>query len=209
MEVSDFQSVLVDRRSANRFVEHVDIPRNELEEIFALTKYTPTAYNLQHAHFVAVTDRGLIERIYEAAYKQYKIRTASAVIFVLGNTKAHLNAAELNEGLKTLGLLSEQEYKMVVDNTIQFYESRGEDFQREDAVRNASLSAMNLMLIAKDKGWDTCPMHSIEGQALEALIEVPEGFIPVMMITVGKSAPESMRPRGYRKPTGEYVTYID
>ncbi|GMK41218.1 putative NAD(P)H nitroreductase MhqN [Paenibacillus sp. CCS19] len=206
--MSEFQSVLIDRRSANRFVEHVDIARHELEEIFALTKYTPTAYNLQHAHYVAVTDRRLIERIYEAAHKQYKIRTASAVIFVLGNTKAHLNAPEINEGLKTLGLLSEQEYQTVVDNTIQFYESRGEDFQREDAVRNASLSAMNLMLIAKDKGWDTCPMHSIEEQALKELIEVPEGFIPVMMITIGHASPESMRPRGYRKPTGEYVTYI-
>ncbi|EFM12863.1 nitroreductase [Paenibacillus curdlanolyticus YK9] len=206
--MSEFVSIVKDRRSANRFVEGVKIPRDQLDEILNLTKYAPSAYNLQHTHYYVVTDRELIEKIYEAAYKQYKVKTASAVIFVFGDTKAHLQAASLNEGMKTLGIISEEEYDRTVNNTIQFYESRGEAFQREDALRNAGLSAMQFMLIAKEKGWDTCPMHSIDESILRGLLDVPEQFVPVMMITIGKSATESFRPRGYRKPVNEFVRYF-
>ncbi|WP_127531441.1 nitroreductase family protein [Paenibacillus kobensis] len=206
--MSEFVSILKERRSANRFVEGVKISRDQLDEILNLTKYAPSAYNLQHTHYYVVTDRDLIEKIYEAAYKQYKVKTASAVIFVFGDTKAHLHAASLNEGMKALGILSQEEYDRTVNNTIQFYESRGEAFQREDALRNAGLSAMQFMLIAKEKGWDTCPMHSIDEEVLANLLDVPEQLVPVMMITIGKSATESFRPRGYRKPVNEFVRYF-
>ena len=205
--MNDFESIIKDRRSANRFVENVELPHSDLDEIFRLTKFSPSAYNLQHAHYLVVDNRDLINHIYEIAHRQYKIKTASAVVFVMGDTKAHLQAASLNEGMKSLGVFSEQEYDTVVNQTIQYYESKGESFQREDAIRNASLSAMQFMLIAKDKGWDTCPMHSIDESALRGLLSVPEHLVPVMMITMGKAAPESFRPRGYRKPVDEFVRY--
>lgn len=209
--MSEFESVVKERRSANRFVEGIDIPRKELEEMLSLAKYAPSAYNLQHAQYLVVTDRTRIDKIYEAAFKQYKIKTASAVVFVLGDTKAHLQAANLYEGMKTLGIFNEQEYEKAVNDTQQFYEGRGEDFQREDAISNASLSAMQFMLIAKDKGWDTCPMHSVELSVIRELIDpdISDHVVPVMMITMGKSAKESFRPRGYRKPVDEFVRFYE
>ncbi|GIO37378.1 putative NAD(P)H nitroreductase MhqN [Paenibacillus antibioticophila] len=207
--MSDFQSIIKDRRSANRFVEGIEIPQSDLEEIFTLSKFAPSSYNLQHTHYLVVTDRAKIEEIYERTHQQYKIKTASAIIYVLGDVKAHLKAADLNEGLKNLGVLSEQEYNAVVEQTIQFYESKGDTFQREDAIRNASIAAMQLMLIAKDLGWDTCPMHSTEDAVFKEMFDVSDNLIPVMMIALGKSAPESFRPRGYRKPVNEFVKYYN
>lgn len=40
--MSEFESIVKERRSANRFVEGVDLPRRELEEILSLTKYAPS-----------------------------------------------------------------------------------------------------------------------------------------------------------------------
>lgn len=205
--MSDFQSIVKDRRSANRFVEGIEIPQSDLDEIFNLSKFAPSAYNLQHTHYLVVTDRAKIEEIYERTYRQYKIKTASAIVYVLGDLKAHLKAADLNEGLKSLGVLSEQEYNAIVKQTNDFYESKGDEFQREDAIRNASLAAMQMMLIAKDLGWDTCPMHSTEESVLKEMFDVPDNLISVMMITMGKSAPDSFRPRGYRKPVNEFVKF--
>lgn len=205
--MSDFQSIVKDRRSANRFVEGIEIPQSDLDEIFNLSKFAPSAYNLQHTHYLVVTDRAKIEEIYERTYRQYKIKTASAIVYVLGDLKAHLKAADLNEGLKSLGVLSEQEYNDIVKQTNDFYESKGDEFQREDAIRNASLAAMQMMLIAKDLGWDTCPMHSTEESVLKEMFDVPDNLISVMMITMGKSAPDSFRPRGYRKPVNEFVKF--
>ncbi len=39
----------------------------------------------------------------------------------------------------------------MVQDTVSFYENRGEPFKRDEAIRNASLSAMMFMLSAKEK----------------------------------------------------------
>lgn len=203
----DLTAIVKSRRSANKFIPGVEIQDKELEEIFNLTKFAPSAFNLQHTHYVVVKDPALKEQVYEAAAKQYKVRTASAVILVLGKRDAHKDAGTMNEGLLNLGVLSKQEYDRLVSDTIGFYESRGEAFMREEAIRSASLSAMQMMLIAKDRGWDTCPMIGFDPEGMRLLLNVPDNYDPVMLIAIGKEDTSSFRPRGYRKPVGEFVSY--
>ena len=50
-----------------------------------------------------------------------------------------------------LGIINAQQYEEMVRETVSFYEQRGADFQKEEAIRNASLSAMLFMLAAKIK----------------------------------------------------------
>jgi putative NAD(P)H nitroreductase len=57
---------------------------------------------------------------------------------------------------------------------------------------------MMFMLIAKDKGWDTCPMIGFN---------IPENLEPVILITMGKEDTSKRRLRGFRKPLGEFVTF--
>lgn len=203
----DLTTLIKSRRSANKFIPGVEIQDKELEEIFNLAKFAPSAFNLQHTHYVVVKDPELKEQVYEAAAKQYKVRTASAVILVLGKVDAHKDAGVMNEGLLNLGVLSKQEYDHLVSDTIRFYESRGEAFMREEAIRSASLSAMQMMLIAKDRGWDTCPMIGFDPDAMRRLLSFPDNYIPVMLIAIGKEDNSSFRPRGYRKPVGEFVSF--
>lgn len=207
MSEHDFENIVKSRRSANKFVEGVQIPDKDLEEIFNLTKFAPSAFNLQHAHYVVVKDPDLKEKVYEAASKQYKIHTASAVILVLGRLDAHLDAPRINEGLRELGFFSQQEYDMIVQATIDFYETRGDSFKHEEAIRNASLSAMQMMLVAKDKGWDTCPMITFDQDEIRELLQVPDNYVPAMLIAIGKEDTSSFRPRGYRKPVAEFVSF--
>ena len=61
-----------------------------------------------------------------------------------------------------LGILNQQQYDQEVQDVISLYESRGEEFQRDEAIRNASLSSMLFMLAAKNAGWATCPMIGFE-----------------------------------------------
>ncbi|MBH5320434.1 nitroreductase family protein [Paenibacillus sp. GSMTC-2017] len=204
--MSDFTTVLKERRSATKFQLGVELADAELDAIFQLVKFTPSAFNLQHAHYVVVKDEVVKEKVYEAAYKQYKIKTASAVILVLGNMDAYQEVATINEGLLNLGVLSKQEYDQTVDSVTSFYETRGETFKREEAIRNASLSAMSFMLAAKDRGWDTCPMIGFDPKAMSEVLNVPDRYVPAMLITIGKEDISAQRPRGYRKPVGEFVS---
>lgn len=205
--MSDFITLLKGRRSASKFISGVEILDKELEEMFNLTKFAPSAFNLQHAHYIVVKDPVMKNKIYELTYKQYKVQTASAVILVLGNKDAYKDAGPINEGLLSLGVISKQEYDQEVESVRSFYETRGDAFKRDEAIRNASLSAMAFILIAKEKGWDTCPMIGFDSEGISEELHIPESYVPAMMITIGKEDLSSQRPRGYRKPVGQFLSY--
>ncbi|UNK17175.1 nitroreductase family protein [Paenibacillus sp. N3/727] len=190
-----------------KFIPDVKISRQELEEMFNLVKYAPSAFNLQHAHYAVVTDPVLKEQVYEATYRQYKVLTSSAAIVVLGDLEAYHDIGPMNEGMLNLGIIDKFEFDKNVREVHELYESRGENFKRDEAIRNASLSAMQFMLIAKERGWDTCPMIGFDPEAIWQTLQIPERYVPVMLITLGKEDTSKQRPRGYRKPNGEFVTY--
>ncbi|WP_445486966.1 nitroreductase family protein [Niallia sp. 03133] len=204
----NFETIIKNRRSANNFVENVSISKQELNEIFEEVKLAPSAFNLQHTHYLAVQDHALKEKVREAAFGQYKVQSSSAVIIVLGDKRAYQNVGKIYEGLHMLGVLNDIQYEAIVQEIIQLHENRGIVFQRDEAIRNASLSAMLFMLAAKNKGWDTCPMIGFDQEKMRELLSIDDNLEPVLMITIGKEKVESRKPRGYRKPIGEFVTYL-
>lgn len=126
----------------------------------------------------------------------------------MGDLDAYKQAGEINEGLLNLGVLTRQEYDMTVESVVSFYEGRGEEFKREEAIRNASLSAMLFMMIAKDKGWDTCPMIGFDTQEMRRVLNLPDRYVPALLISIGKEDVPPQRPRGYRKPSVRGIRYV-
>lgn len=204
----DFSQLVSERRSANNFLPGYPIPKEELNEIFKLVALGPSAFNLQHVHYVVVTDPEVKEKLYHAANKQHKVLSSSAVVIVLGDKNAYQHASKIYEGLMMLGIVNKQEYDHMVHDTVSMYETRGEEFHKEEAIRNASISAMLFMLAAKDKDWDNCPMIGFDPNAVKDILDIDSNYEVAMMITLGKEKVESRRPRGYRKPVNEFVSYI-
>jgi len=148
-----------------------------------------------------------MEKVYDASFKQYKIKTASATIIVTGDKNAYLSADKIYEGSMMLGMIDKTDYEIMLNTINSLYEGWGEEFKHEEAIRNASLSAMLFMLLAKDKGWDTCPMIYFEKEKIGKLLNIPENEVPVLMITMGKMDKSSNKIRGYRKPAAEFVKF--
>ncbi|MCP9300438.1 nitroreductase family protein [Bacillus halotolerans] len=205
--MAEFSQLVKERRSASNFLSDHPITKEELNEMFEWVALAPSAFNLQHTKYVTVLDPDVKEKLKQAANGQYKVFSSSAVLLVLGDKQAYQQAADIYEGLKVLGVLNKQEYDHMVQDTVSFYESKGEQFKRDEAIRNASLSAMMFMLSAKEKGWDTCPMIGFDAEAVKRILNIDDQFEVVMMITIGKEKIESRRPRGYRKPVNEFVEY--
>lgn len=206
--MTEFKELIEARRSASNFLKDNPISKKDLNEIFEMVKLAPSAFNLQHSKYIVVTNSEVKEQIRTAANGQYKVHSASAVIIVLGDKLAYQNTAAINEGLLMLGIVNKQEYDFMVEDTVSLYETRGESFQRDEAIRNASLSAMMFMLIAKEKGWDTCPMIGFDPEKVKEILNISDQYEPALMITLGKEKIESRKPRGYRKPVSEFVSFI-
>lgn len=205
--MSELKKIIEERRSANNFIEGVEIPDKDFTEIFELLKLAPSCFNIQHSHYLVVTDKDKKEQLRKAAFNQYKVHTASAAILVLGDKTANENAENIYSGMLNLGILSKLDYDNILRDIDNLYEGRGEDFKRSEAIRNASLSAMMFMLIAKDKGWDTCPMIGFNQEEVRKLFNIPENYEIALLITMGKEDSSKTRMRGYRKPVGEFVKF--
>ena len=142
--------------------------------------------------------------------RQYKIHSASAVVIVMGNKNSiEVEEAEKIYGpMKMLKMMDELEYDMNM-NMIKGYSDRLKSNLHEldkELVLNAGIHAMMFMFSAKHYGFDTCPMHVYNVDQLRKEFNIPEHLEPVMMITIGKSV-DKVRPRGYRKPVGEFVQF--
>lgn len=139
--MAEFSQLVKERRSASNFLSDHPITKEELNEMFEWVALAPSAFNLQHTKYVTVLDPGVKEKLKQAANGQYKVFSSSAVLLVLGDKQAY----------QVLGVLNKQEYDHMVQDTVSFYENKGEQFKRDEAIRNASLSAMMFMLSAKER----------------------------------------------------------
>ena len=203
----EFSKLIDKRRSANNFIKGVKMTEEDIRPILEDVKLAPSAFNLQHASYIVVLDEDMKEKVREAAFGQYKVHSASGVILVLGDKKAYKDTAELSQGMVVLGIITASELEEIVAENTKFYEERGETFMKDEAIRNASLSAMLFMLAAKNRGWDTCPMIGFDHQKMRELFHVPETHEIALMITIGKEKESSRRLRGYRKPVEEFAIY--
>jgi putative NAD(P)H nitroreductase len=207
--MSEFLNVVRERRSPNKFLEGVKIPREDFNEIMRDLPLAPSSFNLQHAHYYIVEDKDIKDLIFDASYEQYKIKTASAVIIITGDKDAYKSAEKIYEGSKMLGMIDSTEYDFLL-NMIDDFHNRwaGLDFLHEEAIRNASLSAMQFMLLAKNKGWDTCPMIYFDKAKMKRILNIPENEEPTLMITMGKMDDSSYKVRGYRKAVSEFTKFF-
>lgn len=206
--MGDFLTVVRERRSANKYLKGISVPREDFEKIFEDLSQAPSCFNLQHAHYYVGETEKTIEQLYEASYKQYKVITSSATIIVAGDKNAYLHAEQIYEASKFLKIIDDKEYDTMITSINQLYENGGESFQHDEAIRNASISAMLFMLLAKNQEWDTCPMIYFDQDKVREIFSIPENEVPVLMITMGKMDNSSVRVRGYRKPMDEYVRYL-
>jgi nitroreductase len=87
----------------------------------------------------------------------------------------------------------------------QYYEGKPE-VQRDEAMRSCGMAAMNLMLMAKSMGYDTCPMDGFDFDKVGELLNLPKDHTPAMFVCIGKGIKEAM-PRGGQLPLDQVVIH--
>ena len=206
----DFEQLVNTRHSTVNFEKDFIMTESDFEKIFSLTKTAPSAYNLQFTDYLVVLDEDKKERVRALNFDQYKIHTASAAVIVMGNKNSLKleNAEKIYSPMKMLNMMDDLTYDLTMDsirNYIKSFEGHEQKLY-EELYRNAGLHAMLFMLSAKHYGFDTCPMHIHHVDELRQEFNIPAHLEPIMLITIGKSV-DKTRPRGYRRPVGEFVQF--
>jgi len=182
---------LLDAIRARRSIKHYDsnhrLSESELKHLLSQAVLAPSSFNMQNWHFVVVTDREVQEQLCKAGWNQAQLRDASATIVLAGNLTGWQNTD------RYLRKAPEEIQQLFGGMVPSFYEGN-ETMQRDEALRSVGLVGMNLMLVAKDMGYDSCPMIGYDAAKVAEIVGLPEDVPPLMIITVGKAA-EKARPR--------------
>ena len=173
--------VLKSRRAIHNYIPNKKIPREDFEKIFDTVRYTPSWYNAQPWEFVVIEDEEKKKELQKIAFNQSHVSQASAVICVLGDVNIWRNAEKILKEWVEYWYCKEEK---VLAYRNAFTKKRSEQRLREMAIRNVSLACMNILLVAKELWFATCPMLWFNQPSLSDFLELPKEIIPIMMITI-------------------------
>lgn len=180
---------IVERRSVKAYDPTHKMTEQEIAKLMSLAMLSPTAFNIQNWRFVVVDDPALRKEIRKVSWDQAQVEEASLLIVLTADLKAW---AKHPERYWVNAPKPVQDY--LVPAIGQYYEGL-EQVQRDEAMRSCGMAAMNIMLSAKEMGYDTCPMDGFDFDAVAKLLNLPADHTPAMFVVVGKALKQAM-PRG-------------
>ncbi|MEI5905679.1 nitroreductase family protein [Bacillus spongiae] len=184
----EFFTVAKERRSVRQYDPSFKIEESEIRDILEVATQAPSSSNLQPWRFLVIQDQAEKERLLPIANNQQQIVDASVVIAVLGDIQAYKNAERIYSELVKNGLMTDEIKDMYVNSILQNYGTFPAERLSKIAMIDGGLVAMQLMLAAKAKGYDTVPMGGYEEDKFIEAFNVPENLEPVMLISLGKGA---------------------
>ena len=179
-----FAELVKERHSVRHYEINQRIPAEDLYDILEMAHTAPSAWNLQHWRVIVVQEQAQKEVLIPIANQQKQVADASVVFIILGDLEANKTIDAVYRPLVDAGLMPEAAYEKILGDVNLVYKSSQAKI-RDDAFLNASLFAMQLMLAAKSKGFDTSPIGGFQVDPLMEALHIPERFVPVMMIAAG------------------------
>jgi nitroreductase len=184
LEPQNFFDVIRERHSVRSYDPSVIIPREELTDMLELAALAPSSSNMQSWRFLVIDSPELKQKLLPIAFNQQQIVEASAVIAVLGDLESNQKAAEIYGQAVKAGLMPEETANIFVERI----QTRSPEDSRRAAFIDCGLISMQLMLIARAKGFDTVPMGGYDKAAFMEAFGVSDRYIPIMLIAIGKAA---------------------
>lgn len=176
------------RKSVKEFDSSVKIPRQEMEEMIALATKAPSSINLQPWRFVIVESAESKAAIKDLVrFNTRQLETSAAFILVLSDNEHPKFAEEILRKNVEEGHMPEAVMEQNLPFIQQMVASVPAQALNLQGMMDANLAAMQLMLVAKDYGYDTNPIGGFEREAvMDALSIDKERYTPVMFIAIGK-----------------------
>ncbi|MBD2871923.1 nitroreductase family protein [Paenibacillus arenilitoris] len=182
-----------ERHSVRNFDAAHKLGEQVIKELLEIAGSAPSSWNLQHWKFIAITEATAKEKLLPIANGQKQVVDASVTVAVLGDLEASRNAEAVYGPVIRAGL--DDSYAGYHSHQLLFAQIEeayavGEttSYRRDEAIRNASLAAMQLMLAATAKGLDSGPMVGFDVDAFIQAFHVPPRYVPVLLVAVGKAA---------------------
>lgn len=192
------EEAITTRRAVKGYDPAFVLSAEEKNDLLRLALLAPSAFNLQHVRLVEVSDAALRAQIREAGWGQAQMTDASMLVVIC----AQVDSWEKN--VKRVWEGAPPEVQDYMAGAIDAYYRDKPQVQRDETMRSCGLVAQTLMLAARGKGLDSCPMDGFDFDAVAKLIRLPANHVIGLMVAIGKQTVEP-KPRIGKLPFGEVV----
>jgi nitroreductase len=183
-----FYDVIRERRSVRHYDAEAKISREDLNELLQQASLAPSAANLQPWRFLVIDSPKLKQKLYPIAFNQQQVIEASAVVAVLGDLECVALAGKIYGQAVDAGFMSEETAKSFVERYTDMYANMPLEEISRIVLADCGMAAMQFMLAARAKGYDTVPMGGYDKMKFVETFTIPDRYVSVMLIAVGKAA---------------------
>ncbi|EAC2412641.1 nitroreductase family protein [Listeria monocytogenes] len=200
---NDFDSVFESRRSIRKYDSAVKISWDKMEQILNEAMLAPSSFNMQPCRFVVVETTEMREKIKPyIQFNQSQNDTASFMLFLLGDYNCFDNSETIFQTSVDKGYMPKEVMEQQMKMLTPYYNQVSQQSLKERILLDAGIISMNLMLAAKNHGYDTCPMGGFDKENILKVLGLDEErYFPILMLSIGKA--DETGYKSYRLPAKE------
>ncbi|MEH7106711.1 MULTISPECIES: nitroreductase family protein [Bacillaceae] len=180
--------VMKERHSIRKYDPNFKIPQEEIKDILKEATTAPSSSNLQPWRFIVIEDQETKKELRAISNNQEQVETASAVIAVLGDKEMFKSIEQVYRSAHEAGFMDEANMNRLIQSANSTYPYAPEEIRKHIATFDAGLISMQIMLIAKDRGYDTVPMGGFDKGKFAEKFNVSDRYFPIVLIPIGKAA---------------------
>lgn len=189
---NDFSSVVFGRKSVRVYDETVKISHEEMLEMIQETTTAPSSVNMQPWRFVVVESEEAKAKLKPLIrFNTRQNDTSSAMVMIFGDMNCYEYGEEIYDQAVAEGKMPAEVRDQQLAAILPYYQNFTRE-QMNDVVKiDASLAAMQFMLVARSHGYETNPIGGFKADQLAEAFDLDkERYVPVMILSVGKAVEE-------------------
>ncbi|MDV7801018.1 nitroreductase family protein [Enterococcus hirae] len=189
---NDFSSVVFGRKSVRVYDETVKISHEEMLEMIQETTTALSSVNMQPWRFVvAESEKAKAKLKPLIRFNTRQNDTSSAMVMIFGDMNCYEYGEEIYDQAVAEGKMPAEVRDQQLAAILPYYQNFTRE-QMNDVVKiDASLAAMQFMLVARSHGYETNPIGGFEADQLAEAFDLDkERYVPVMILSVGKAVEE-------------------
>lgn len=189
---NNFEEITFGRKSVRIYDESVKISNEEMLEMIQEASIAPSSVNMQPWRFVVVeSDEAKAKLKPLIRFNTRQNDSSSAMVLIFGDMMCHEYGEEIYDQAVAEGKMPQEVRDQQLAAIIPHYEKLTKQEMNDVVKIDASLAAMQFMLVARAHGYDTNPIGGFEADQLAEAFDLDkERYVPVMILSVGKAAEE-------------------
>ena len=186
------------RRAIKWYDPEHKMPEETFRKLMENAILSPTAFNIQNWRFVRITAPEQRQKIRTVAWDQAQVTDASELLVLCFDTQTW------NREPARYWRNAPQEVQDFLLPALDAYYRDKPQITRDEGMRSCGIAGQTIMLMARELGYDSCPMDGFDYATVGEIIGLPGDHEIAFMIVLGKATKQAW-PRPGQLPLDEVM----